>query len=117
LAQHAAAYPTPGGGEGRRHFRSAQSGNRVSFSTIRISNSAGNINISNMDNQRLQCRLEVWSEKLELVERALEITMQKDYRSRDARELMLLYREKVICTNVISELRALAEEANTTSNI
>jgi hypothetical protein len=69
-----------------------------------------------MNNQRLQTRLEVWGEKLELVERALEVEMQKDYLSRSKRLLMFLYHEKAICINVISELCALAEEADTISN-
>jgi hypothetical protein len=68
-----------------------------------------------MNSQRLQTRLEVWGEKLELVEHALEVEMQKDHLSRSVGLLLFLHREKVICTNVISELYALAEEVDATS--
>jgi hypothetical protein len=68
-----------------------------------------------MNSQGLQTRLKRWREKLVLVEHALEAEMQKDYRSRRMNLLLFLYREKVICTNIISELHSLAEESNDTS--
>jgi hypothetical protein len=46
------------------------------------------------------------------VEHALEVELQKSYCSRHIDLLIFLYREKVICTNIISELCALDEEAN-----
>jgi hypothetical protein len=69
-----------------------------------------------MNSQQLQTRLEFWGEKFEVVKRALEVEMQKDHRLRNVKLLAFLYREKVICTTVLSELCALAEEAKTTSN-
>jgi hypothetical protein len=70
-----------------------------------------------MNNQSLQTRLAGWNEKVELVERALEVELQKDYLSRDRRLLVFLYYQKIICTTVISELCSLAEEVNSASNI
>lgn len=69
-----------------------------------------------MRSQSLQSRLELWNGKLALVEQALESELQKHYRSRHEFLLYFLYREKVVCTNVISELRALTEEADDTSH-
>lgn len=51
-----------------------------------------------------------------MVERALGVEMLKHYQSRDMCLLFFLYREKVVCANVISELRALDEEAKDTSS-
>jgi hypothetical protein len=68
-----------------------------------------------MINQSLQARLEIWCEKLALVEHALDAELQKGYRLREVPLLTFLSREKYVCANVISELRALAEEANAVS--
>jgi hypothetical protein len=72
------------------------------------------MNHCGMNSHRLQTRLEFWREKLVTVERALEAEMRKRYRSRNSNLLLFLYREKVVCANVISELYALVEEANDT---
>lgn len=69
-----------------------------------------------MNSQMLQTRLEFWKERLVLVENALEGELQKNYRDRRASLLMFLYREKVICANIISELCGL-EEGQTTHRI
>jgi len=63
-----------------------------------------------MSYNRLHIRLDKWQEKLAVVERALDQELQKHYSSRRGNLLLFLYREKVICINVISELRALADE-------
>jgi len=69
-----------------------------------------------MNSQRLQIRIEIWREKLALVERALESELRRNFRYRHKGLLLFLYQEKVICSNVISELSALAEEGIDTSN-
>jgi hypothetical protein len=69
-----------------------------------------------MNSQRLQIRIEIWREKLALVEHALENELRRNFRYRHKGLLLFLYHEKVICSNVISELSALAEEAIDTSN-
>jgi hypothetical protein len=74
------------------------------------------VRLNDMNSQRLRSRLELWRDKLLVVEHALEGELQKDYRSRRMGLLMFLYREKVVCINVIAELSALAEEANHTPN-
>jgi hypothetical protein len=70
-----------------------------------------------MNSHRLQTRLDIWREKLAVVERAMDEELQKHYPSRDIHLLLFLYREKVACINVISELRALADEEDAASNI
>jgi hypothetical protein len=69
-----------------------------------------------MNSYRLQKRLDVWRKKLVVIERALDEELQKHYTSWRMRLLLFLYREKVICINVISELRDLAEEEDVASN-
>jgi hypothetical protein len=70
-----------------------------------------------MNSYRLQTRLDNWQEKLAVVERAMDEELQKHYSSRSDNLLLFLYREKVVCIGVISELRALAEEEEAASNI
>jgi hypothetical protein len=69
-----------------------------------------------MNHSKLQTRLDIWQEKLAVVERAWGEEMQKYYTSRDWCLMRLLYRQKVICANVLSELRILAEEERAASN-
>ena len=64
-----------------------------------------------MEGQKLQTRLDVWGERLTLVERALAGELEKEYFSRKMEFLLFLDREKRICACVISELRALSEDA------
>jgi hypothetical protein len=70
-----------------------------------------------MNSYRLQTRLDNWQEKLAVVGRAMDEELQKPYSSRSESLLLFLYREKVVCIGVISELRALAEEEEAASNI
>ena len=69
-----------------------------------------------MISQTLQVRLEIWREKLALVESALDTELQKDFFSREMCYLHFLHREKLVCTSVISELLLLAEEATAAAN-
>jgi hypothetical protein len=70
-----------------------------------------------MNSHRSQTRLDIWQEKLTVVERAMDEELQKHYYARNMNLLLFLYREKAICINVISELRALAEKEEAVSNI
>jgi hypothetical protein len=62
-------------------------------------------------NEKLQMRLQVWQEKLALLEKALEDELEQDHFPRRMDFLLFLDREKRICTSVISELRGLGEGA------
>ena len=62
-----------------------------------------------------RARIELWSQKLAIVEHALAVELQKPYRFRRTNLLHFLHREKTVCTNVISELGPFADEGDDTS--
>jgi hypothetical protein len=64
---------------------------------------------------RARARIEFWTEKLLIVERAMAVEMQRPIRSRRTNLLWFLYRERTVCTHVIAELSTFAQEANDTS--
>jgi hypothetical protein len=61
---------------------------------------------------RARARIELWREKLSIVERAMEAELRRPMRERRTNLLFFLYREKSVCTNVIAELSIVAQAAN-----
>jgi hypothetical protein len=64
---------------------------------------------------RARARLELWREKLSIVEHAMAAELRRPMRDRRTNLLFFLYREKSVCINVISELLPFAQEPNDSS--
>jgi len=63
-----------------------------------------------MSTHALTVRIQSWRSKLATIDRALDQEMQLHYSARRQSLMLFLYREKVVCSGIVSELESLVKE-------